>query len=64
MANGFGISLLPTRAVTSDHKVLGINDGLSPITAFEIAVFHRPTTDPVVKELADVLIQIVDEEGQ
>lgn len=64
VANGFGISLLPTRAVTSDHKVLGINDGLSPITAFEIAVFHRPTTDPVVKELADVLIQIVDEEGQ
>ncbi|WP_430389897.1 LysR family transcriptional regulator [Dyella sp. 20L07] len=52
VAGGLGISLLPTRAVTSDHAVLTRRHGLPPIDTMDMALLHRPTADPVVKELA------------
>ncbi|ORL63262.1 LysR family transcriptional regulator [Pseudomonas putida] len=63
VANGLGVSLLPSRVVTPGHRVLGAEDGFKPIKVFEAAIFHRPTVDPMVKELADILIGILRAEA-
>jgi DNA-binding transcriptional LysR family regulator len=55
VADGLGISLLPARAVTAEHVVLTRKSGLPPIETMDIALLHRPTADPVVKELARML---------
>jgi DNA-binding transcriptional LysR family regulator len=60
VASGLGISLLPPRAVTSAHRVLGPAQGFEPVTVFEIAIYHRATADAMVRELAGVLENVVE----
>ncbi|MGF6770407.1 DNA-binding transcriptional LysR family regulator [Paraburkholderia sp. GAS199] len=59
VADGLGISLLPARAVTSDHVVLTPKSGLPAIETMDIALLHRPTADAVVKELARALARML-----
>jgi len=60
VAGGLGISLLPARAVTSDHAVLTRKHGLPAIHTMDIAILHRPTADPVVKELSRELSRMLE----
>jgi DNA-binding transcriptional LysR family regulator len=57
VADGMGVSLLPQRAVTADHRVLTRECGLPAIDAMEVAIIHRSAADVMVKELAGVLAQ-------
>ncbi|MCD0506242.1 LysR substrate-binding domain-containing protein [Bordetella petrii] len=60
VASGMGISLLPRRAATKDHAVLNKKSGLPPVDAYEIGIFHRPAAEPLVQELAEVLLRMLD----
>lgn len=60
VADGMGVSLLPQRAVTTDHRVLTKDNGLPAIDAMEVAIIHRPAADPMVKELASALAQSLE----
>ncbi|WP_424682643.1 LysR family transcriptional regulator [Frateuria sp. YIM B11624] len=51
VAGGLGISLLPARAATSEHRVLTRRQGLPSIESMDIAMLHRPMADPVIREL-------------
>lgn len=62
VAGGLGISLLPARAVTSDHRVLTRKQGLPTIDTMDIALLHRPAADPMVEELADELRRMLERE--
>ncbi len=55
VADGMGISLVPPRAVSPGHTVLGRREGLPPVDAYEIAILHRAGAGPMVKALAQVL---------
>ena len=55
-----GISLLPPRAVTAEHRVLGEADGLPVIDSYEILILHRQTADPMVRALAGVLTGLLE----
>lgn len=62
VADGMGISLLPARAVTADHAVLSARNGWPRIDSVDIALLHRPTADPAVKELARDFAQMLEKE--
>ena len=62
VADGMGISLLPARAVTREHRVLTARQGLTPIDSIEIALLHRPTADALVVELASQFARLLDRE--
>lgn len=62
VADGMGISLLPWRAVTDEHLVLGPEQGLPVIDMFELAVCHRPTADPMIKALGMELMDMLSRE--
>jgi DNA-binding transcriptional LysR family regulator len=62
VADGMGISLLPARALSREHAVLGAEQGLPPIDSFEIALLHRATADPLVKALAMRLGELLNHE--
>jgi DNA-binding transcriptional LysR family regulator len=62
VADGLGISLLPARTVTADHAVLTARSGWPRIDTMDIALLHRPTADPAVKELARDLAQMLGKE--
>ena len=62
VADGMGISLLPLRAVTSDHVVFGKAEGLPSVDLFELAVCHRPTADPMIQALGAELIDMLSAE--
>jgi len=64
VAQGLGVSLLPHRVVTPAHRILGAQEGFKPITVFEAAIFHRPTADPMVKALAEILVGILRVEAE
>ncbi|CAG8863649.1 HTH-type transcriptional regulator ArgP [Pseudomonas fluorescens] len=55
VADGMGISLLPPRAATREHRVLASEQGLPVVDSYEIVIVHRPTADLMVKALAEVL---------
>lgn len=59
VADGMGVSLLPPRAATAEHRVLGSAQGLPEVDSYEIVIVHRPTADVMVKALADVLTQLL-----
>lgn len=61
VAHGLGISLLPPRAVTAAHRVLGAEQGFAPITTFEIAIYFRPNADTMIQQLASVLESVVEQ---
>lgn len=62
VADGMGISLLPARAVTREHRVLSARQGLTPIDSIEIALLHRPNADALVLELAAQFTRLLDRE--
>ncbi|MBO9664563.1 LysR substrate-binding domain-containing protein [Dokdonella sp.] len=62
VAGGLGISLLPARAVTSDHLVLTRKKGLPTIDTMDVALLHRPAADRMVKELAEELRRMLERE--
>ncbi|WP_145477676.1 LysR substrate-binding domain-containing protein [Stenotrophomonas rhizophila] len=62
VADGMGISLLPARAVTREHRVLTARQGLTPIDSIEIALLHRSTADALVVELASQFARLLDRE--
>ncbi len=61
VADGLGISLLPARAVTAGHKVLGQESGLPPIEGVELALLHRAALDPQARALAGLLIRMLEQ---
>lgn len=63
VANGMGVSLLPPRAATDEHRVLGAAQGLPEVDSYEIVIVHRPSADGMVKALADALKQLLAGEG-
>jgi DNA-binding transcriptional LysR family regulator len=60
VAGGLGISLLPARAVTTEHAVLTRRQGFPAIDTMDIALLYRPTADPVVQELGRELGRMLD----
>jgi DNA-binding transcriptional LysR family regulator len=62
VADGLGISLLPARAVTAGHTVLGLASGLPLIDSIERVLLHRPSAGPEVKALAARLIRMLGQE--
>lgn len=62
VADGMGISLLPARAVTRDHRALTHRHGLRPVDSFEIALLHRSAAEPMVLELAARFRRLLDRE--
>ncbi len=59
VADGLGISLLPARTVTPAHVVLGEESGLPEIDSIELALLMRPSADPEVRVLADMLVEML-----
>ncbi|MBD8874048.1 LysR family transcriptional regulator [Rhodanobacter sp. DHB23] len=59
VAGGLGISLIPARAATAEHRVLTKRQGLPTIDAMDIALLHRPMADPLTRELADELSRML-----
>lgn len=62
VADGMGISLLPPRAATAEHVRLDERNGLPAIDSYEIVIVHRPTADPLVRQLAAVLAKLLEED--
>jgi len=62
VADGLGISILPARAVTSDHIVLGDKEGFAPVRDMEVALLHRPSAEPEVRELTAAFGQMLSSE--
>jgi DNA-binding transcriptional LysR family regulator len=60
VAGGLGVSLVPARAVTSDHVILTRKQGLPAIHVMDIALLHRPNADPMVKELGVELSKMLE----
>lgn len=60
VADGMGISLLPRRAITRQHRVLDRRHGLPPVDSYEVALFHRPSADALVLALATELGRLVE----
>lgn len=63
VADGLGISLLPARAATGSHRVLGAETGLPVIDCIELALLHRPSVDPEARALAGLLMQMLEQES-
>ncbi len=62
VADGLGISLLPARAVTAAHVVLGLASGLPVVDSIERVLLQRPSAEPEVKTLAAMLVLMLGEE--
>jgi DNA-binding transcriptional LysR family regulator len=62
VADGMGISLLPARAMTREHRALTRRHGLPPMDNMEIALLHRPGADALVHELAARLTRLIERE--
>ncbi|RJF96504.1 LysR family transcriptional regulator [Noviherbaspirillum cavernae] len=58
VADGLGISLLPARAVTRRHRIIGPRSGLPVVNTVELALHCRPDASPAVRQLADCLIAL------
>jgi len=59
VADGMGISLLPPRAATREHRVMGQQQGLPEVDSYEIVILHRPTADVMIKALAEVMTELL-----
>ena len=47
------------RTVTPAHVVLGAESGLPEIDSIELAILIRPSADPEVRVLADMLVEML-----
>ena len=55
VADGIGISLLPRRAVTREHRIIDGERGLPVVDNYEIGLLHRADADDAVRALASEL---------
>jgi DNA-binding transcriptional LysR family regulator len=62
VADGMGISLLPARAMTREHRALTARQGLPPIDSIEIAMLHRSNAEPLILELASQFMRLLQRE--
>ena len=62
VADGIGISLLPRRAVTREHRIIDGERGLPVINNYEIGLLHRADADDAVRALASELWRQVQRE--
>ncbi|PSM14376.1 MULTISPECIES: LysR substrate-binding domain-containing protein [Stenotrophomonas] len=62
VADGIGISLLPRRAVTREHRIIDGERDLPVIDNYEIGLLHRPDADDAVRALASELWRQVQRE--
>ncbi|MCB5364430.1 LysR family transcriptional regulator [Pusillimonas sp. CC-YST705] len=60
VVSGMGISLLPRRAVAKEHRILTRRSGLPDIDAYEIGIFFRPSASAPIRDLANVLVRLID----
>lgn len=58
---GFGISLLPRRLVTAEHRILTEQDGLPPIADLEVILHAQESISARGKILAERVISACDE---
>lgn len=58
VADGLGISLLPARAALPAHALIGA-ERLPSVETMEIAIYHQPDADPLIRELAGRLVRHV-----
>lgn len=58
---GLGISLLPKRLVSSEHRTLDQSDGLPPVADLELTLHAQPQLSVYDKMLADELIGACEE---
>lgn len=63
VADGLGVSLLPSRVVNDRHRIVKPKDGLPAIETMEIALHHRPEASPLVIALASDLAKLIGEGG-
>lgn len=59
VADGLGVSLLPTRTILPTHRLLGKADGLPVIDNMEIATYHRDDAGVLVMALAEELAGLI-----
>ncbi|AWH49851.1 LysR family transcriptional regulator [Stenotrophomonas sp. SAU14A_NAIMI4_5] len=64
VADGIGISLLPRRAVSREHRVIDGERGLPVVENYEIGLLHRPDADGAVRALAAELWRQVQREAE
>lgn len=64
VADGIGISLLPRRAVSREHRVIDGERGLPVVENYEIGLLHRPDADDAVRALAAELWRQVQREAK
>ncbi len=64
VADGIGISLLPRRAVSREHRVIDGERGLPVVENYEIGLLHRPDADDAVRALAAELWRQVQREAE
>ncbi|KKC98704.1 MULTISPECIES: LysR substrate-binding domain-containing protein [Photobacterium] len=57
---GLGISLLPRRLVTEQHRILDENDGLPPVQDMEVTLHTQEKVSALSKILAERLINTCD----
>lgn len=62
VADGLGISILPARAVTTEHHVLDGRRGFPRIDTMDLALLHRPGADAMVRDLATALSSMLETE--
>lgn len=59
VACGLGVSILPRRAVASEHRILGAKDGFPSIPNTELALLTNPAPTPHATLLARYLATVV-----
>jgi len=62
VADGIGISLLPRRAVSREHRIIDGERELPVIDNYEIGLLHRADADDAVRALASELWRQVQRE--
>jgi DNA-binding transcriptional LysR family regulator len=60
---GLGVSILPEVAILPDHRVLGAEDGFTPITDTEVALVAGPEASPAARRLAEALAHFCSAAG-
>lgn len=58
---GFGVTLLPKRLVTKDHKVLTAKQGFGAVEDFELVLHVSSGSSTLIREVAEDLVRAFDE---
>ncbi|WCD82941.1 LysR family transcriptional regulator [Pseudomonas sp. TUM22785] len=63
VAAGLGISLLPLRIATTQHRVLDASSGLPDIQGVRLALYSRPGQGSAGRELEERLVRLLSPDG-